>query len=171
MSAAAWLQLIALLPGILKIFNSSTGNILQNVTTYLKSNAGATLLAELDAWGKEMFPTLDAGAHAAAAAIIAATQHSGIIGWLQAGLNIGQTIGWLSFNGEGTTPGTNSPLAVDNIWGPNTKAALAALQAKLGLSPTGIFGEIEMSIINMLTANGGSTNILSVIETIVLKLL
>ena len=143
-----------------QIWNSSTGNTLQKVEAEISAALNATQLQTLIAAAEKEFPAL-AGIEAAASALLSAAQSNiGTIAWLQTVLNSLQSTGIVSFNGQGTfaagstTVGTNSPLTVDSQYGILTKTALMAFQTRFHLPTTGVFSDIENSLLTALSSSG-----------------
>src|SRR5581483_1080723 len=142
-----------LLSSTIIAWNSSTSDTLTKVQQLVNGQAPPVLQALIQ-WGESVFPALK-GVEAAAAALLTAAQgHYGALAWVQEGLNAVQSLGIVAFNGQGTTPGTNSPLTVDGVYGRLTKAALMAFQAKFGLPQTGVFSDAENTILTALSSGG-----------------
>lgn len=158
MNALAILELSAeaatLIPQVVSAWNGASGNSLSKVTTLLKSSASSGLLSQLEQLGAAAFPSLDPAFHAASAMLTVALKNTGILSWVQEGLNEAQKLGFIQFAGTGPAGG-NTPLIVDGKYGPRTQAAMNAFQAKLGLPTTGFFEDIEVAVLTAITSGNG----------------
>lgn len=129
------ISLVQLGPQIQKAYNTSTTNTFGAINNVL---VNTTLIPQLEQIGAQLFPKAAAGIHAAAAALVIA--HPDATSWLQSALNV--------IN--------NAGLVVDGRYGPKTRAAVEALQAKKGLPVTGLAADIENGVIQAaLSALGG----------------
>lgn len=153
-------QITSLLSSAATIWNSSTGNTLQKIEAEASSLLNASQFSTLIAGAEKEFPALSGGLAAASALLSAAQSNMGAISWLQTVLNAVQADGIVSFNGQGTlaagstTVGTNSPLTVDGQYGILTKTALQAFQTRFGLPATGVFTDVENTLLTALSGSG-----------------
>ena len=143
------IQFVSAIPSLASAWNSATGNSLQKVATVVQTLPPA-LVSQLEQAGAAMFPNLSPTLHAAAAALLAAESHTGATAWLQGALNIAQSTGYVSFTGTGSSG--NTPLTVDGLFGPHTRGAALALQAKIGVPTTGMFADAEISALQAVLA-------------------
>lgn len=128
------LSFIQLIPQIKSAWDSSTTNTMGAVQNVIQNTQLVPLLEQI---GAQLFPNLAPTIHAAAAAVVMA--HPDATSWLQSALNVVD----------------NAGLAVDGHYGPKTRAAVEAFQAKKGLKVTGWASDIENSaILAALTALG-----------------
>lgn len=132
-----WLSLVQLAmqfgPSIKAIIDEATSN--DDIVTKVKA-AAPSLATMLESFGAKLFPTAAPEIHIAAGAI--AAFDPSVTKWLQASCN----------SILNPSPG----LVVDGIYGPKTREAVAALQAKLGLPVDGFAGMVTQAAINALTA-------------------
>lgn len=129
------LQFVQLIPQIKTAWDSSATNSLGKVNAVL---TGTSLVPQLEALGAQLFPKLAPTFHSAAAALVVA--HPDATSWLQGALNAVDHAG----------------LAVDGHYGPKTRAAVEAFQAKKGMKITGFASDLENSaIMAALSALGG----------------
>lgn len=132
-------ELIQLAPKVVSAWNSTASNNgLAKITAVVRQTSIANVLAEI---GAAEFPNLAPELHAAAAAL--AHLHSDNTAYAQDALNIIASTGYIKLD---------APLVVDGKWGPKTKAAVVALQAKLGLPINGFLADAEYTAINALLA-------------------
>lgn len=124
-----WQFIIALLPSIIQVahdiigaWESSANQGLQKVADVVKNTK---IEQDLAALGAAAFPKLAPELQAAAAAL--AVAHPNNTSWIQSGLNVLKSTGYISFGAD---------LAVDGIVGPKTIAAITALEQKAGLPVT-----------------------------------
>lgn len=132
-----WLSLLQYVPNIIaliakvqSVYNSSAANTESRVTSTIHTIA-PTVVPFLEQAGAQMFPKAAAAIHAAAAALV--TFHPDATKWLQEALNLTD----------------NAGLAVDGSYGPKTRAAVEAFQAKHGLVVTGWASDAENSLIGL----------------------
>ncbi len=129
------IQFAQLIPQVKSAWDSATTNSLGKVNAVL---TGTQLVPQLEALGAQLFPKLAPTLHAAAAALVVA--HPDATSWLQGALNAVDHAG----------------LEVDGHYGPKTRAAVEAFQAKKGLKVTGFASDLENSaIMAALGALGG----------------
>ncbi len=134
------IQLIAAIPSIKASWDAAPKNSFQAVATAVQDSLPPALIAQLTEVGSQLFPKLSPELHAAAAAMLVA--HPNSMAWAQSTINLLISTGYISAQ----------PLVVDGIWGPHTKAAIMACQAKMGLPTTGIFADAEFSLLGQLLA-------------------
>lgn len=130
---SAIMGIVELAPKIKALWDSSAG--FGKIAQLLTSPA----LRGLEQIGVELFPKADAAVQKVLAAIHLGYPDS--TKWVQRALNAGQSLGFIDFG---------APLVVDGIFGPKTKAAVAALQAKLGIKITSAVTEAEYAALNLL---------------------
>lgn len=126
----------SLIPQIGQIWEASGG--FAKISALLNTLTSPQLQS-LEALGAQLFPKAAADIQKVLAAI-----HLGYptaTKWVQQALNAGEALGFVSFG---------APLVVDGIIGPKTKAAIAALQTKLGVHVTDAVTEVEYSALNLL---------------------
>lgn len=145
--------LVQLIPQIVSMWTRSSGNGLQKVAAVVQQTPIAKTLADI---GAALFPTLSPELHAAAAALVHA--HPDNTAYVQDTLNFIQSTGYIHFG---------APLDVDGSWGPLTKAAVMALQAKLGVPATGFFVDAEYSALSVLVSKFAGTNINTALAAVV----
>ncbi len=133
------IQLIAAIPSIKTAWDTAPKNSLGAVAQAVQTSLPPSLVNQLAEAGAQLFPKLSPEFHAAAAAMLVA--HPNSTSWAQSTLNLLQSTGYFSFG---------APLVVDGIWGPHTKAAIVACQAKMGLPTTGILADAEFSMLGQL---------------------
>ncbi len=135
------IQIIGAIPAIQSAWNTAPKNSLQAVATAVTGALPPDIVAQLAEAGSQLFPKLSPELHAAAAALTVA--HPNSTAYAQSALNLLQSSGYFSFG---------APLVVDGIWGKHTKAAIIAVQEKLGLPATGILVDAEFAAIGSLLA-------------------
>lgn len=136
---AALPSLLQLAPQIISVWNSTASkNGLQKVQAVVAQTPIASILAEI---GAQEFPKVSPELHAAAAAL--AHLHPDNTSWVQDALNIIASTGYIKLD---------APLKVDGLYGPKTKAAVMALQTKLGIPVTGLVADAESAAISALLA-------------------
>jgi peptidoglycan hydrolase-like protein with peptidoglycan-binding domain len=145
--------LVQLIPTITSLWTRSSGNGLTKIAAVVQQTPIAKTLADI---GAAMFPTLSPELHAAAAALVHA--HPDNTAYVQDTLNFIQSTGYIHFG---------DPLDVDGSWGPKTKAAVMALQAKLGVPATGFFVDAEYSALSVLVSKFAGTNINTALAAVI----
>ena len=131
-----WLSLIPLfisattsIKQIIDVANSNT-----DIVSRIKAEVPLVANA-LETYGSKLFPKAEPALHIAAAAM--AAYDPNVTKWLQGSLNV------LS-----PTLGLSAPnLQVDGIYGARTRAAVEAVQAKMGLTVDGWAGQITQAAI------------------------
>lgn len=128
--------LIPLATQIGQVWEQSGGfNKIAGILNALSSPAAKSL----EQIGAQMFPKAAAAVQKVLAAI-----HLGYpqaTKWVQVALNAAQSVGYIHFG---------APLVEDGIFGRKTMAAVAALQAKLGVKATSAVTEVEYAALNLI---------------------
>ncbi len=135
------IQIIGAIPAIKTAWDAAPKNSLGAVAKAVQTSLPPNLVNQLAEVGAQLFPKLSPELHAAAAALLVA--HPNSTAYAQSALNLLQSSGYFSFG---------APLVVDGIWGKHTKAAIIAVQEKLGLPATGILVDAEFAAIGSLLA-------------------
>ncbi len=149
------IQLIAAIPTIKAAWDAAPKNSFQAVATAVQESLPPALVKQLAEAGSQLFPNLSPEFHAAAAALVVA--HPNNTAWSQSALNLLQSTGYVTFGApikdiNGKVVG-HVDLVVDGIYGPHTKAAIVAAQAKMGLPVTGILADAEFTMLASLLSH------------------
>lgn len=129
-------SLIELAPRIIKAWNTPSANGVSNVANVINTKLpnGTSLASILLKIGAAEFPKLAPEFQAVAAALVHV--HANNTAYAQEALNIIKSTGYIDFG---------PPLVVDGYWGPKTKAAVMALQTKLGMPVNGFLADAEFA--------------------------
>lgn len=120
-------------PTVLGLIGSTFDN--KDLATKIKSDAGP-IVDLLEKLGENMFPKASPAIHVIGGAILAFDLNT--TKWLQGAIN--------RLNGD-------TALVVDGRYGPKTRDAVEALQAKYGLVVDGLAGNVTRALLNAVLQN------------------
>jgi peptidoglycan hydrolase-like protein with peptidoglycan-binding domain len=134
-------SLVQLVPSIISAWDTSTNAGSSGVQAVAAVVSNSTVETELASLGAQMFPSLSPEIQAAAAALSVA--HTNNTSWIQSAINLIASTGFVKLA---------APLTVDGVVGPQTIAAVEAVQAAAGYPVTGFVADAEYNFLSGMLA-------------------